>query len=58
MQVSLRLSAEIRLLEGRSATLLLARLEGLNAAPRDRARNILILQARVKHLAMWVKGDA
>jgi hypothetical protein len=58
MQVSLRLSAEIRLLEGKSATLLLARLEGLNAAPRDSARNILILRTRVEDLVMRVKGDA
>jgi hypothetical protein len=58
MLVSLRLSAVIRLLVGRSATLPLARLEGLNAAPRDKARNILILGTRVEDLVMRVKGDA
>ena len=58
MLVSLLLSAEIRLLEGRSAILPLARLEGLNAVLRDRARNVLILQTRIRDLVMRVKGDA
>jgi len=58
MLANLRLSAVIHLLEGRSATLLLGRLEGQSVALRDRARNVLILQARLKDVVMRVKDDA